>query len=193
MKMEIQPTLHVRPDKKGPKNIAILLFISAFLVAGMGYQDWQLHHEGLNDSQIEVFLTTPNSQEGEPTSVEDYRDFEASVQEENGYLIRAVALLFTATCLLVGSVLLHRLQRRGAIICVTGAVTGLIGGVAGSIVINQNAQEYLGEAMKLTYEIWIYLCGSIMGLCLAVAALPLLNARARLALTPSVQLDDSEE
>jgi len=45
----------------------------------------------------------------------------------------------------------------------------------------------------LTYEIWVYLCGSIMGLCLAVAALPLLNARARLALTPSVQLDDSEE
>ena len=192
MNMENQPTMAVRPDRKGPKNIAILLFISAFLVAGMGYQDWQLHHNGLNDSQIEVFLTTPNSQEGEPTSVEDYRDFESSVQEENGYFIRAVALLSTAACLLVGSVFLHRLQRRGAILCVAGAVSGLVGGVAGSIIINQNAQEYLGEAMKLTYEIWVYLCGTIMGLCLAVAALPLLNARARLALTPNVQLDESE-
>ena len=193
MNMEAQPTISLRPDRKGPKNIAILLFISAFLVAGMGYQDWQLHHEGLNDAQIEVFLTTPNSQEGEPTSVEDYRNFESSVQEDSGYLIRAVALLSTATCLLIGSVLLHRLQRRGAILCVIGATTGFLGGVAGSIVINQNAQEYLGEAMKLTYEIWVYLCGSIMGLCLAVAALPLLNARARMALTPNVQLDESEE
>ena len=191
--MEGEPITDIRPDLKGPKNIAILLFISAFLVAGMGYQDWQLHHGGLNDAQIEVFLTTPNSQEGEPTSLEDYRDFEASVQEESGYLIRAVALLSTSICLLVGSVLLHRLQRRGALLCVVGASTGLVGGVAGSIIINQNAQEYLGEAMKLTYEIWVYLCGSIMGLCLAVTALPLLNARARLALTPRVQLSESEE
>ena len=191
--MEGEPITDIRPDLKGPKNIAILLFISAFLVSGMGYQDWQLHHGGLNDAQIEVFLTTPNSQEGEPTSVEDYRDFEASVQEESGYLIRAVALLSTSICLLVGSVLLHRLQRRGALLCVVGASTGLVGGVAGSIIINQNAQEYLGEAMKLTYEIWVYLCGSIMGLCLAVTALPLLNARARLALTPRVQLSESEE
>ena len=63
----------VRPDRKGPKNIAVLLLLSSLVVAGMGWQDWQLHNEGLTDGQIETFLTTPNSQPGEPTTVEQYR------------------------------------------------------------------------------------------------------------------------
>jgi hypothetical protein len=44
----------------------------------------------------------------------------------------------------------------------------------------------------LTYEIWVYLCGTLMGLCLAMAALPLLNARAKLALHPRVVLAEDE-
>ena len=32
--------LEVRPDTKGPKNLAILLFMSAFLVLFMAWQDW---------------------------------------------------------------------------------------------------------------------------------------------------------
>jgi hypothetical protein len=30
----------------------------------------------------------------------------------------------------------------------------------------------------------VYICGAMMGLCLAMAALPLLNLRARMALEP---------
>ena len=70
--------LEVRPDEKGPKNLAILLFLSSLIVAGMGWQDWQLHNVGLSDEDIETFLATPNSQPGEPTTVEQYRDFEAT-------------------------------------------------------------------------------------------------------------------
>ena len=72
--------LEVRPDEKGPKNLAILLLLSSLIVAGMGWQDWQLHNDGLSDDQIETFLATPNSQPGEPTTVEQYRDFEADVR-----------------------------------------------------------------------------------------------------------------
>ena len=61
------------------------------------------------------------------------------------------------------------------------------------MIINDAAQNNLGEAMKLTYQIWVYLCGTVMGLCLAVAALPLLNARARLALHPRVDLVQEDE
>ena len=189
-----EPSLDViRPDEKGPRNIAILLLLSSLIVAGMGWQDWQLHQEGLTDEQIEVFLKTPNNQEGEPTTVEQYRDFESNVREANGYLIRGVSLLLAAGCLLVGTPLLYRLKRLGAQICVGGATIGLFGGIWGSLIINQAASTHLGDALTLTYEIWIYLCGASMGLCLAVAGLPLLNARARLALQPRVELDLQEE
>ena len=183
----------IRPDEKGPRNIAILLFLSSLIVAGMGWQDLQLHQEGLTDEQIEVFLKTPNNQEGEPTSVEQYRDFETHVQEENGYIIRGASLFLAAACLLVGAPLLYRLKRLGAQLCVGGATIGLVGGIWGSFIINEAASTHLGDALKLTYEIWIYLCGASMGLCLAVAGLPLLNARARLALQPRVELDLREE
>ena len=185
--------LEVRPDEKGPKILAILLFLSSLIVAGMGWQDWQLHNVGLSDEDIETFLATPNSQPGEPTTVEQYRDFEADVRENNGYLLRGVSLLFASICLLIGAPMLYRLQRNGARLCTAGALVGLLGGVAGSMTINNAAQIHLGNAMKLTYEIWVYLCGTMMGLCLAVAALPLLNVRARLALHPRVSLVHEEE
>ena len=149
----------------------------------MGWQDWQLHNEGLTDEQIETFLATPNSQPGEPTTVDQYRDFETDVRENNGYLLRGVSLLLSSLCLLVGAPMLYRLQRNGARLCSVGALIGLVGGLLGSITINDAAQTHLGDAMKLTYEIWVYLCGTTMGLCLAVAALPLLNVRARLHFT----------
>lgn len=183
----------LRPDEKGPRNIAVLLFLSSLLVAGMGWQDWQLHHEGLSDGEIEVFLKTPNNQEGEPTTVEQYRDFEDDVRTQNGYLLRSLSLLSSSGCLLMGSLLLFRLHRLGAQLCVTGASIGLVGGVWGSVIINRSAAAFLGEALVLTYEIWVYLCGSLMGLCLAMAALPLLNAKAKLALKPRVTLAQSEE
>ena len=191
--MRSAASTEIRPDEKGPKNLAVLLLLSSLVVAGMGWQDWQLHNDGLTDGQIETFLTTPNSQPGEPTTPEQYRDFETDVRENNGYLLRGVSLLIAAACLLVGAPMFLRLQRRGAYLCTLGAVVGLIGGVVGSVIINNAAQTHLGDAMKLTYEIWVYLCGTVMGLCLAVAALPLLNARARLALHPRVALIQEEE
>ncbi|MEC8681317.1 MAG: hypothetical protein VX831_00185 [Candidatus Thermoplasmatota archaeon] len=190
----MSPTdLEVRPDEKGPKNLAVILLLSSIIVAGMGWQDWQLHNDGLTDEQIETFLATPNSQPGEPTTVDQYRDFETDVRDNNGYLVRGVSLLISSLCLLVGAPMLYRLQRNGARLCSAGALIGLVGGLIGSMTINDAAQTHLGDAMKLTYEIWVYLCGTTMGLCLAVAALPLLNVRARLALHPRVELHHEDE
>ena len=185
--------LEIRPDEKGPRNLAVILFLSSIIVAGMGWQDWQLHNDGLSDEQIETFLATPNSQPGEPTTVEQYRAFEADVRDNNGYLLRGVSLMLASVCLFVGAPMLYRLQRNGARLCSVGALVGLVGGVVGSVAINDAAQTHLGDAMKLTYQIWVYLCGTTMGLCLAVAALPLLNVRARLALHPRVELHHEAE
>lgn len=191
--MTAVPSMEVRPDEKGPKNLAVILFLSSIIVAGMGWQDWQMHNDGLTDEQIETFLATPNSQGGEPTTVDQYRDFETDVRAENGYLLRGVSLMLASLCLFVGAPMLYRLQRNGAWLCSIGALIGLVGGVYCSMIINDAAQNNLGEAMKLTYQIWVYLCGTVMGLCLAVAALPLLNARARLALRPRVDLVQEDE
>ena len=70
----------IKPDTRGPKNVAIILFFSALLLAGFSYQEWLQHQGGLTDSQVDTFLMTPNSQEGEPTTVEDFRAFEDEVQ-----------------------------------------------------------------------------------------------------------------
>lgn len=180
----------VRPDERGPRTVAVLLLLSSLIVLGMAWQDWQLHERGLSDEEIEIFLKTPNNQEGEPTTVEQYRAFEDSVRDSNGYLIRSLALFTTAGALLIGAPLLYRLKRAGAQLCVFGASVGLVGGVTGSVLINHSAAAHLGDALQLTYEIWVYLCGSLMGSCLALAALPLLNARAKLALQPRVVLDE---
>ena len=78
--MTAVPSMEVRPDEKGPKNLAVILFLSSIIVAGMGWQDWQMHNDGLTDEQIETFLATPNGQGIEPTTVDQYRDFETDVR-----------------------------------------------------------------------------------------------------------------
>ena len=143
--------LEVRPDEKGPKNSPS--FCSRYPSRRRhGWQDWQLHNEGLTDEQIETFLATPNSQPGEPTTVDQYRDFETDVRETTATCCRRL-LASLVLVFVVGAPMLYRLQRNGAVVF-RGALIGLVGGLLGSITINDAAQTHLGDAMKLTYEIW---------------------------------------
>ena len=174
----------VRPDRSGPRNLAVLLMLGALVVLWMGYADLQAHRIGLSDDQVTTLIATPNAQGGEPTSLEDFRTFESNARDQGAFLTRAVALLTSGGMVLVGGALLFRLRRLGAYLCTAGAAIGLLGGVVGSIMIRGTAQDHLGDALAFTYEAWVYLCGAMMGLCLAMAALPLLNVRARMALEP---------
>jgi hypothetical protein len=192
--MANNPLSDVKPDRSGPKNLAILLFLGALLVLVYGYADLQAHRVGLNEAQVDTLLATPNAQGGEPTTVEDYRAFEEEARSNNAFLIRAVSLLVSGGLLLVGAVLLHRLRRLGAYLCTAGALIGLFGGVGASFMVRSSARTHLQDAVVTTYEAWVYICGAMMGLCLAVAALPLLNLRANMALQPvrMVVNDESE-
>lgn len=192
--MANEPLNDVKPDRTGPKNLAILLFLGSLLVLVYGYADLQAHRVGLSDGQVDTLLATPNAQGGEPTTVEDYRAFEEEARENHAFLIRAVSLLTSGGLLLVGAVLLHRLRRLGAYLCTGGALIGLLGGVGASFMVRSSARTHLQEAVVTTYEAWVYICGAMMGLCLAVAALPLLNLRASMALQPVrlVVNDESE-
>ena len=182
--MEGNDRFEVRPDRSGPRNLAVLLMLGALVVLWMGYADLQAHRIGLSDDQVSTLIATPNAQGGEPTTIEDFRTFENDARDQGAFLTRAVSLLASGGMVLIGSALLFRLRRVGAYLCTAGAAIGLLGGVAGSIMIRGTAQDHLGDALAFTYEAWVYLCGAMMGLCLAMAALPLLNLRARMALEP---------
>ena len=194
--MEGNDRFEVRPDRSGPRNLAVLLMLGALVVLWMGYADLQAHRIGLSDDQVSTLIATPNAQGGEPTTLEDFRTFENDARDQGAFLTLAVSLLTSGAMVLIGSALLFRLRRVGAYLCTAGAAIGLLGGVVGSIMIRGTAQDHLGDALAFTYEAWVYLCGAMMGLCLAMAALPLLNLRARMALEPvrvePRSLDESE-
>ena len=182
--MEADDIFPVHPDRSGPRNLAVLLMLGALVVLWMGYADLQAHRIGLSDDQVSTLIATPNTQGGEPTTLDDFRAFERDARDDGAFLTRAVALLTSGGLVLTGAALLFRLRRTGAYLCTAGAAIGLLGGVGGSVMIRGSAQAHLGDALAFTYEAWVYICGAMMGLCLAMAGLPLLNLRARMALEP---------
>lgn len=178
----------IRPDTKGPKSVAVLIILGALLLAFQAYGDYQLHSAtDLSDEEVDALLTTPNSQASDADDVtpEQYQEFHDAARESGGYLIRAVGLGIAAALMFVGSGLLFGLKPVGAWLNVSAAIIGLFSGVVGSWLLGGAAAENLTGPLLLTYEILTYFCGVCMITCLSVAGLPLLNARARLALYPN--------
>lgn len=188
----------VRPDTKGPKSVAVLVFLGAILLAWSAYGDYQLHTaEDLSDSEVETLLITPNSQadDADDLTVEQYQEFHDQARDSGGYALRAGGLAIGTLLMFVGSILLFQLKPLGAWLNVAGAGIGLVAGVAGSMLIGEAAVNSLTGPLLLTYEISTYFCGVCMVTCIGLAGLPLLNARARLALypNPKVRLAHEEE
>lgn len=189
----------VRPDRKGPKSVAVLMFLGALLLAFQAYGDYQLHSaEDLSEEEINTLLQTPNSQagDGDEVTVEQYQAFHDDARESGGYLVRAVGLGIGVSLMFIGSILLFQLKPLGAWLNVSGAVTGLGSGIIGSWLVGGAATANLAGPLLLTYKILMYFCGVCMFTCIGLAALPLLNARARLALYPNpevVLVADQEE
>ena len=188
----------VRPDTKGPKSVAVLIFFGAILLAWQGYGDYKFHTtEDLSDSEVETLLITPNSQadDADDITVEQYQEFHDQARDSGGYGLRAGGLAIGTLLMFVGSIFLFQLKPWGAWLNVAGAVIGLVAGVAGSWLIGDAAVNSLTGPLLLTYEISTYFCGVCMVTCIGLAGLPLLNARARLALypNPKVRIAHEEE
>jgi hypothetical protein len=96
--------------------------------------------------------------------------------------LRAIGLGIAAILIFIGAPLLFKLNPLGAKLSITGATIGFLGGVAGSYQLNQAAIETLHGPLSLTYEVMMYLCGVCMAVCIALAAMPLFNVAARMAL-----------
>ena len=197
---EIPPYIFtVRPDTKGPKSVGILLVLGSLLLFGQAYGDIGFHQaQDLSDEDVNIILEVPNSQgDGtEDISVEQYQLFHDAARESGGYAIRGYGLAIASIMLFVGGCMLFFLKGSGAKLALAGATLGLVTGVTGSLLVKGAADEHLVGILLLNYEIYSYLCGVCMFMCAGVAALPLINARARLALYPEnkVQLKtDAEE
>lgn len=189
----------IRPDTKGPKSVGILLIFGALFLFFQAYGDVSLHQaEDLSTAEVEMLLITPNSQGdgSENVSVEQYQEFHDAARESGGYALRGYGLGVASIMLFVGGILLFLLKGSGAKIALGGAITGMGSGIWGSLLVKGAADTHLVGVLLLTYEIAAYFCGVCMFMCAGVAALPLINARARLALYPEQKVvfkTDAEE
>ena len=200
---DIWGDIPIKPDRKGPKTIAVMIFIGGLLILFQAYSDFTANGlEDVPDSEVERLLETPNSQSETPITPEQYQQFHDDARDSGGYLIRSIGLFISGSLVLFGSVNLFRLLSSGPKIATLGAGIGFVSGLYGSHLIRVASDDNLGGALLLTYEIFTYLCGTCMFLCGAFSALPLINARARAALddhknnqyqsTDTVMADESE-
>ena len=197
LEAELPPDLFaVRPDTKGPRSIGILLILGALVLLGQAYGDIGLHNAAdLSDEGIGMILEVPNSQGDGSSEVttEEYQTFHDAARESGGYALRGYGLVLASLLLIAGGVLLILLNGLGAKLAVSGATLGLVSGTAGSLMVKGAADAHLEGVLLLTYEITTYLCGVCMVMCLGMAALPMINARARLALYPEHKVTLSKE
>ena len=179
---ELEPfDITVTPDTKGPKSVAILMFFGGLLLILLAFGDFQLsQQEDLTDEEIEIILETPNADLDTDISNDDYQKFHDSARQ--GYLIRAAGLAISGSLIVLGAPFLYSLNKKGAYLGIEGAAIGLVTGVLGSMMINDAAVEHLSGPLLLTYKLLTYSCGICMLICGAMTSLPLVNARARMAL-----------
>ena len=168
----------IRPDSKGPKSIGVLLILGAIVLFFQAYGDVGLHFsEDLSNEEVEAILEVPNSQGDGSTelTVEQYQTFHDAARESGGYALRGFGLIVASALLLVGGIMLLFLNGLGAKLSLSGAVIGLVTGIAGSLLIKEAADIDLVGVLLFTYEVYSYLCGVCMVMCAGMAALPLIN------------------
>tara|TARA_B100000900_G_scaffold302877_1_gene261428 strand:+ start:2869 stop:3513 length:645 start_codon:yes stop_codon:yes gene_type:complete len=174
----------VTPDTKGPKSVAVLMFFGGLILILLAFGDYQLsQQEDLTEQEIDIILETPNSDIDTEITNEDYQKFHDSARQ--GYIIRAAGLAISGSLIVLGAPFLYSLNKKGAYLGIEGAAIGLVTGVIGSMLINDAAGEYLSGPLLLTYKLLTYSCGICMLICGALTSLPLVNARARMALNGS--------
>ena len=182
-----------RPDKKGPKTIAILLIMGSLIMISVGWGDIQNSmRDDFPEEGNDIISNFDNNDEVNVT-IEEYQEFHDEIRDNGYYTIRGYSLTIGGGLLIVGGVMLFRLNAVGAKLSITGAIIGLIGGLSSSWLMAQTSMDIFQEEVAMIFKVWSYLCGCCMVICLAMAALPVLNASARAALSPNVVLVNEEE
>jgi hypothetical protein len=171
----------IRPDHKGPKTVAILLIVFSIFLGFVAKADLDLAGTGqVSDAYMEQILETPN-QQGDNVSFEEYQSYHQEVNDNNGYLIRGVSLAIGSVAGIVGGALLYRMKPFGGKLALAGALISFVGGIVGNMIFYDAAQLHLRGTIQDNAEYFGYACGICTFFVAALALLPLINARARLA------------
>lgn len=171
----------IRPDHKGPKTVAIILIVCSLFFALVAKADIDLaNQEEVSDEFMAEILETPN-QQGDNISFDAYQSYHKEVNENNGYLIRGASLAIGSAAGLIGGILLFRMKPLGGKIALSGALLSFFGGIVGNMVFHDAAQNHLNGTIQANAEYSGYACGICTFFFAALALLPLINARARLA------------
>ena len=182
-----------RPDKKGPKTIAILLVMGSILMILTGWGDIQNSMaEDFPRADLDAILDNYQNQDINITE-EEYQEYHDEVREDGAYSVRGYSLLIGGGLVLAGGVFLFRLDMLGVKLSLAGSTIGLLGGFGGTWMMVRVSGELLPDEVTTITELMSYLCGVCMLMCIALAALPLLNASARAALNQNVSLVNEEE
>ena len=183
-----------RPDKKGPKTIAILLIIGAMLMGATAIGDFQSSQaEDLPQKELDDLLTNVRTSNGENITDAEYQDYHDEVRESGAYTIRGGSVMAGAILIFVGGIMLFRLKSMGPKLVITGSIIAAIGGVYANLEIVSLSKEMLPPSLILAHKILGYLCGFCMVICASLAILPLFNSAARAALDQKVTLVTEEE
>lgn len=189
-------TFAIRPDRKGPRRVAVMLVLCCAVLGLVAKADIDLaNQDEVSQDYIDKILETPR-QQGDEVSNEEYQSYHKEVNENNGYLIRGVSLAIGSAAGLIGGVLLFRMKPIGSKIALCGALISFGGGIVGNMVFYRAANNHLDGTIQNNAEYFGYACGVCTFFVAALALLPLINARARLAfaLANKVELvqDESE-
>ncbi len=182
-----------RPDKKGPKTIAIILVMGALLMVAIGWGDIQNSMaDDFPTADLDDILDNYHNQDINITE-DEYQEYHDEVRDDGAYSVRGYTLLFGGVLVMVGGVLLFRLNMLGVKLSLAGSTIGLVGGYVGTWMMVQVSETMLPDEVTKITELMSYLCGVCMLMCVALAALPILNASARAALNEKVTLVNEEE
>ena len=182
-----------RPDRKGPKTIAILLILGALTMGWTSYGYIQLSFaDDISQNELDEILTAIRDS-GENVTDEEYQGFHDDARDGGAYALRGWSVMVGSILIVLGGVLLFKLNINGPKFALLGSGIAAIGGVYSYWMTYQLSEDMLPPALILVEKIFAYLCGFCMVICGCMAALPLFNASARMALEPRITLANEEE
>jgi len=187
------PLFAPRPDKKGPKTVAVLLILGGLVMVLVGFGDIRNSmYEDLSDAKVDLILENYQNQNVNITD-EEYQEYHDGIKDNGAYAVRGYSLLGGGIFVIIGGILLFRLKLLGVKMAILGSVIGLIGGFSGSWMMADISNKLLPEEMTNINQYFSYLCGICMSVCVALSVLPILNASAKAALDQKVTLVTEEE